>query len=124
MGLIKTALKTAVAVKVAHVVHDRIETRKQEQWVAQGHPAESFPGSFSGVTGAVGATVGTGGQGQPVGPAAPVAPGPMGDVIAQLRELASMKADGVLTEAEFEAQKQRVLAQQLTDRHLWRRHLP
>ena len=74
--------------------------------------ASDVPGTFSGVTVAVGPMLGSGGQGQHVGPAAPAAPGPMVDVIARPRELASMKADGVLTEAEFEAQEQRVLAQQ------------
>jgi hypothetical protein len=34
MGLIKTALKTAVAVRTAHVVHDRIQRRQGEQWAA------------------------------------------------------------------------------------------
>lgn len=97
MGLIKTAFKTAVAVKTAHVVHDRIQQRKQDQWVAQGHPAETFPGAPAGQAGA-GAV--------PEQPA-----GPMADVLAQLRELTGLKDQGALTEAEFEAQKQRILAQ-------------
>jgi hypothetical protein len=42
MGLIKTALKTAVAVKTANVVHDRIQRRKQAEWVAAGNPPETF----------------------------------------------------------------------------------
>jgi hypothetical protein len=92
MGLIKTALKTAVAVKTAHVVHDRIQNRKQEQWVAQGHPAETFP--------------------RPPADAPPAQPAaPMADVLEQLRALADLKTNGVLSEAEFEAQKQRILAQ-------------
>ena len=37
MGLIKTALKTAVAVKTAHFVHDRIQQRQGEKWAAE-HP--------------------------------------------------------------------------------------
>jgi hypothetical protein len=41
-------------------------------------------------------------------PAAPVAVAP--DPIAQLQQLADLRAQGVLTEAEFEAQKARVLA--------------
>jgi hypothetical protein len=39
MGLIKTALKTAVAVKTAHVVHDRIQRRQAEQWAAHNSSA-------------------------------------------------------------------------------------
>jgi len=50
-------------------------------------------------------------------PVAPVAPPPppagptssTGDVIAQLKELAALKEQGILTEAEFAAQKARVL---------------
>jgi hypothetical protein len=34
MGLIKTGLKTAVAVKTAHVVHNRIERRQQAEWAS------------------------------------------------------------------------------------------
>ena len=107
MGLIKTALKTAVAVKTAHVVHDRIERRKREQWVAQGHPVETFPASTDPVGGLV--TAGAGLIGGAI-PAQPAPPGPALDVASQLRELANLRAEGVLTDAEFEAQKQRVLA--------------
>jgi hypothetical protein len=41
-------------------------------------------------------------------PAAPAAAG--GDRVQQLTELASLKEKGVLTEAEFEAEKARILA--------------
>lgn len=34
----------------------------------------------------------------------------MDDVLAQLKQLGELKDQGVLTEAEFEAQKQRILA--------------
>lgn len=40
----------------------------------------------------------------------PPAAGPENDVIGQLKELAALKEAGILTEAEFEAQKARVLA--------------
>ena len=44
-------------------------------------------------------------------PLAPVAAaGPEIDVIGQLKELAALKEAGILTEAEFEAQKARILA--------------
>jgi hypothetical protein len=41
--------------------------------------------------------------------APPPAPAPP-DPIAQLKELAELKSQGILTEAEFEAQKAKVLA--------------
>jgi hypothetical protein len=65
MGLIKTAFKTAVAVKTAHVVHDRIQRRKQEQWVAQGNTPESFPGLTGTGGGLVEAATGLLGGGSP-----------------------------------------------------------
>jgi hypothetical protein len=103
MGLIKTAFKTAVAVKTAHVVHDRIQQRKQDQWVAQGHPAETFPGLLGAGGGAPAADQAAVPSGQPGGA--------MVDVLAQLRELADLRAQGALTDVEFEAQKERILAQ-------------
>jgi hypothetical protein len=87
MGLIKTALKTAVAVKTAHVVHDRIQRRQAEQWAAQGNPVA--PAS----TGAPSA----------------VAPVAIDDTLAQLTKLGELKAAGVLSEAEFASQKARIL---------------
>ncbi|MBV9358578.1 MAG: SHOCT domain-containing protein [Chloroflexi bacterium] len=76
MGLIKTALKTAVAVKTAHVVHDRIQRRQGEQWAATTQAA---------------------------------APVPVDDTLARLSQLGELRASGVLTEDEFEAQKARIL---------------
>lgn len=46
MGLIKTGIKAAVAVKVGHMVHDRIQTRKQAEWEAQGNPPGTTPPSL------------------------------------------------------------------------------
>jgi hypothetical protein len=83
MGLIKTAVKTAVAVKTAHVVHDRIQRRQSEQWVEQGNQAA--PAS------------------------AASAPTAMDNTLAQLTQLGELRASGVLTDAEFEAQKARIL---------------
>jgi hypothetical protein len=108
MGLIKTGLKAAVAVKVGHMVHDRIQRRQQAEWAAGGHPAAmpatgEHPGGVPAPTGAPQA-------GAPVAPAAPAAaPPPVGDLLAQLTQLGELKAAGVLTEAEFQAQKARIL---------------
>jgi hypothetical protein len=84
MGLIKTGLKAAVFVKTAHVVHDRIERRQQAQWTSEGHSA----------------------AGAPVAAAAVAQP----TVLDQLTQLGDLRANGVLTDAEFEAQKARILA--------------
>ena len=88
MGLLKTALKTAVAVKTAHVVHDRIQRRQGEQWAAE-HPLTA--------------------------PAAPTATagadpgGALDDTLARLKQLGELRSAGVLTESEFESQKARIL---------------
>ena len=102
MGLIKTGLKAAVAVKVAHLVHDRIEERKQAQWAAAGHP-----GAVPGPGGHPGAMAGPAGVAQATAAAAASPPG--GDVLDQLAKLGELKAAGVLTDAEFQAQKARIL---------------
>jgi len=41
---------------------------------------------------------------------APPPPAPAPDPIEQLKELAALKAQGILTDAEFEAQKAKILA--------------
>ena len=102
MGLIKTGLKAAVAVKVGHMVHDRIQQRQQAQW-ASGQPGampatEGYPGAMAAPAGAPQAAA-----------AAAVFP-PAGDVLDQLAKLGELKTAGVLTEAEFEAQKARILS--------------
>jgi len=103
MGLIKTGLKAAVAVKVGHMVHDRIEERKQAQWAATGHPgAVPGPGGHPGAMNAPAAA--------PQAAAAAAATPPGGDVLDQLAKLGELKAAGVLTEAEFQAQKARILS--------------
>jgi hypothetical protein len=42
--------------------------------------------------------------------APPPQPAPAPDPIEQLKELAALKAQGILTDAEFEAQKAKILA--------------
>jgi len=95
-------LKAAVAVKVAHMVHDRIEERKQAQWAAAGHP-----GAVPGPGGHPGAMTAPAGVAQV--PASAAASPPGGDVLDQLAKLGELKAAGVLTDAEFQAQKARIL---------------
>ena len=116
MGLIKTGLKAAVAVKVAHMVHDRIEQRKQAEWAAAGHP-----GAMPATGGQSGGMPAPAGAPQAAAPAAtapaaaapaaaaPAAAAPVSDTLAQLTQLGELKAAGVLTEDEFQTQKARIL---------------
>jgi Short C-terminal domain len=101
MGLLKTGLKAAVAVKTADVIHERVLARQQEHAAAQGHPAPA-------------------GQVMQPGSAAPIAAAPapapaaaspdMGDKLAQLKQLGELREAGVLTDAEFAAQKAQILS--------------
>jgi Short C-terminal domain len=88
MGLLKTGLKAAVAVKTADIIHERIQKRQEEQWARLGQqgPAEELPA--------------------PAGAADTVS------TLAQLTQLGELKASGVLTDSEFEAQKSRILGTQ------------
>jgi hypothetical protein len=47
---------------------------------------------------------------QPAPPPPPPPAAPATDTVTQLKELAELKAQGILTEAEFEAQKAKILA--------------
>jgi hypothetical protein len=97
MGLLKTGLKAAVAVKTADVIHERVLARQQEHAAAHGHP-----GSATALA-------------QPV-PAAPPAPAATPDSpdisekLEQLKQLGDLRASGVLTDAEFEVQKAHILS--------------
>jgi hypothetical protein len=82
MGLLKTGLKAVVAVKTADVIHQRVLQRQAAQGAQpHGHPAQAG-----------------GSRGSSEG------------VVEQLSRLGDLRASGVLTDAEFEAGKARILA--------------
>jgi hypothetical protein len=94
MGLLKTGLKAAVAVKTADVIHERVLARQQEHAAAHGHAAPAAAAA----------------QPAPVAPAAPAPVLPdMGGKLAQLKQLGELREAGVLTDAEFEVQKAQIL---------------
>jgi len=95
MGLLKTGLKAAVAVKTADVIHERVLARQQSHAAAQGHTAAAA--TQLGPPAAVSAAP------------APVSPD-MGEKLAQLKQLGELRASGVLTDAEFESQKTTILS--------------
>ena len=112
MGLLKTGLKAVVAVRTADVIHERIQTRQQAQWATYGQPGQmpSAPAPAG-----IPATP----TGAPA-PAAAVAPAPYAgapaptavdneSMLNQLTQLGELRTSGVLTDAEFEAQKARIL---------------
>jgi hypothetical protein len=106
MGLIKTGLKAAVAVKVGHMVHDRIQQRQHTHGAAEGQPT----GMSSPAGTPQAAMPGAQEHPTPVAPAAPAAVAAGDDVLAQLSKLGELKESGILTEAEFQAQKARILS--------------
>jgi hypothetical protein len=83
-GLLRGMARTAVVAGTATAVSNRVSRRQAERWAAQDYPAY-----------------------EPGPPAAPAQAGP--DPIEQLKELAQLHQQGVLTDEEFAAQKARLL---------------
>jgi phosphoglycolate phosphatase-like HAD superfamily hydrolase len=97
MGLIGGMARTAVVAGTATAVSNRVSRRQAGRWAAQEQPAYPEP------------------QPQYAAPppqyAAPAPPAPSADdTLDQLQKLGELKAAGVLTEAEFAAQKAKILA--------------
>lgn len=121
MGLFKTAARTAVATSV----HGRVRRRQANRWAAEDQaraaaaaqqppvaPVAPAPPTAPQPASAAPAFVPPAPAGLPVPPA--TASAPAEDVttrrLAQLTQLGELRAAGVLTDAEFEAQKAAVLA--------------
>ncbi len=84
-GLIRGIARTAVVAGTATAVSGRVSRRQQGRWAAQEQAAPAAG---------------------PAAPPAPAAPaGPMDDKLAQLKQLGSLQEAGVLTDAEFAAQR-------------------
>jgi hypothetical protein len=93
MGLLRGVARTAVIAGTATAVSNRVSRRQADKWADQGDPRY-------------------GGQPQSVEQAPPAAAPDAGgkDMVTQLKELAELKDQGILTEAEFDAQKAKILA--------------
>ncbi len=90
-GLLRGVARTAVIAGTATSVSNRVSRRQAGRWAQQ--DAQQAPA-----------------QPAPVAAPAPAAPEPdMSSKIAQLKELAELKGQGVLSESEFEAQKAKIL---------------
>jgi hypothetical protein len=91
-GLLRGVARTAVVAGTATAVSNRVSRRQANRWAAQepqqyGYEQQAY-------------------QAPP--PQAP-AGGGMDDKLEQLKQLGDLKAQGVLTEAEFEQEKARIL---------------
>jgi hypothetical protein len=89
-GLLRGMARTAVVAGTATAVSNRVSRRQGERWARQGEYPYNEP--------------------EPAPPPpAPVAAAPAEDPIEQLKGLAELKNQGILTEAEFATQKARIL---------------
>jgi Short C-terminal domain len=94
-GLLRGVARTAVVAGTATAVSNRVSRRQAERWQRQGsYPYDQAEPAYS--------------QPAPAYAAPPEAP-PSPDPVQQLKDLADLKAQGVLTEEEFAAQKARIL---------------
>jgi len=99
-------LKTAATVAVASSVHGRVQRRQQARWAAQDQahaaavPAPPPPAQYAAPVPPQ----------QAYGEPAPPPSAGMNDRLAQLKQLGELLSAGVLTQAEFEQEKARILA--------------
>jgi len=90
-GLIRGVARTAVVAGTATAVSNRVSRRQGERWAAQRQPQYAAPAAAP-----------------PQAPAPATAAGT--DRISALKQLGELRSQGVLTDAEFEAEKARILA--------------
>jgi hypothetical protein len=100
--------RTAVVAGTATAVSNRVSRRQANRWAEQGEaqPAYMQPGYAPAPSGYAPAPPPPAYAPAPAAPAAPSTE----DKFEQLRQLGELKTSGILTEAEFEAQKAKILA--------------
>jgi Short C-terminal domain len=84
-GLLRGVARTAVIAGTATAVSNRVSRRQANRWAEQDAYAQESAYE-------------------------PAPAAPENDTLSQLKELGELRASGVLTEAEFEAQKAKILA--------------
>ena len=88
-GLLRGMARTAVVAGTATAVSNRVSRRQANRWAQQGsYPQQQYA--------------------EPEPQYAPP-PEPEADPVQQLRELAKLRDDGILTEEEFAAEKRKIL---------------
>jgi hypothetical protein len=95
-GLLRGVARTAVIAGTATAVSNRVSRRQANRWGAQeqqAYEAQAYEQQ----------------QSQAYAPPAPAPADDMDAKLEQLRQLGDLKSQGVLSEAEFAAQKQRIL---------------
>ena len=89
MPLLRGIARTAAIAGTATAVSNRVSRRQQNRWAQQEEQQYA--------------------QQQQAAPPPPPA-APARDTVAQLKDLAELKSQGILSDAEFEAQKAKILA--------------
>ena len=95
-GLLRGVARTAVIAGTATAVSNRVSRRQANRWGAQeqqAYEAQAYEQQ----------------QSQAYAPPEPAPADDMDAKLEQLRQLGDLKSQGVLSEAEFAAQKQRIL---------------
>ena len=93
MPLLRGIARTAAIAGTATAVSNRVSRRQQNRWAQQDDQQYAQQQQYA----------------PPPAPA-PAPAVPARDPIAQLKDLADLKSQGILTDAEFEAQKAKILA--------------
>jgi hypothetical protein len=88
-GLLRGVARTAVVAGTATAVSNRVSRRQARRWGQESYGYEEPPQEYA--------------------PAPPASPAPEADPIEQLKQLAALHTDGVLTDEEFAAQKRKIL---------------
>lgn len=96
-GLLRGVARTAVVAGTATAVSNRVSRRQGNRWARQEEDQYAHDQYYQQQ------------QQQPApAPAAPAA-APATDTVTQLQKLADLKSQGILTDAEFQAQKTKIL---------------
>ena len=95
-GLIRGVARTAAIAGTATAVSNRVSRRQAGRWAQQEQQQAPPPQQYAEPP-------------QQYAPPPPAAGGDMDDKLAQLKELGALKEAGVLTDAEFAVQKDRIL---------------
>ena len=90
-GLLRGVARTAVVAGTATAVSNRVSRRQANRWAGQDQQAYEEQAY------------------QEPPPQQYAAPAPQQDMVQQLKDLAALKDQGILTEEEFAAQKARIL---------------
>ncbi len=93
-GLLRGAARVAVVAGTATAVSNRVSRRQANRWSSQEEEQAQQQQD----------------QQQQSAPPPQPAPAPATDTVTQLKELAELKTQGILTDAEFEAEKAKILA--------------